>query len=206
MMDLSGGLIPMQNWYAPSLASPSEAGVADWESVQIVRLLQTGVAPRGTVLGPMAEVVLQSTQHLAPKDLEAMAVYLKGLPQSAPAAAAPEAVNRPFADRGAKLYEQHCVQCHGEKGQGVPDAYPPLAGNRAVTLPAVANLVQVVLGGGFPPATAGNPRPYGMPPYATVLTDADVAAVISYIRGAWGNAAAPVSEFAVNQQRGSTRP
>jgi mono/diheme cytochrome c family protein len=207
MMDLSGGLIPMQNWYAPSLTSPSEAGVADWEPAQIVRLLQTGIAPRGTVLGPMAEVVLQSTQHLAPKDLEAMAVYLKGLPQRAPAAAAPEAsVNRALADRGAKLYEQHCVQCHGEKGQGVPGAYPPLAGNRAVTLPAVANLVQVVLGGGFPPATAGNPRPYGMPPYATVLTDPDVAAVISYIRGAWGNAAAPVSEFAVSQQRGSTRP
>ncbi|ROZ69709.1 cytochrome c [Ramlibacter sp. WS9] len=207
MMDLSGGLIPMQNWYAPSLTFPSEAGVADWEPAQIVRLLQTGVAPRGTVLGPMAEVVLQSTQHLAPKDLEAMAAYLKGLPQSGSASAVPEAAaNRPQAGRGAKLYEQHCVQCHGEKGQGVPGAYPPLAGNRAVTLPAAANLVQVVLGGGFPPATAGNPRPYGMPPYATVLTDADVAAVISHIRGAWGNAAAPVSEFAVNQQRGSTRP
>lgn len=207
MMDLSGGLIPMQNWYAPSLASPSEAGLADWEPAQIVRLLQTGVAPRGTVLGPMAEVVLQSTQHLAAKDLEAMAVYLKGLPQSAPASATPgPTMNRPLADRGAKLYEQHCVQCHGAKGEGVPGAYPPLAGNRAVTLPAAANLVQVVLGGGFPPATAGNPRPYGMPPYATVLTDADVAAVISHIRGAWGNAAAPVSEFAVSQQRGSTRP
>jgi mono/diheme cytochrome c family protein len=207
MMDLSGGLIPMQNWYAPSLTSPSEAGVADWEPAQIVRLLQTGVSPRGTVLGPMAEVVLQSTQHFAAKDLEAMAVYLKALPQSAPASRAPQATfNGPVADRGAKLYEQHCVQCHGAKGEGVPGAYPPLAGNRAVTLPAAANLVQVVLGGGFPPATAGNPRPYGMPPYATVLTDADVAAVISHIRGAWGNAAAPVSEFAVSQQRGSTRP
>jgi mono/diheme cytochrome c family protein len=98
------------------------------------------------------------------------------------------------------------VQCHGDKGQGVPGAYPPLAGNRAVTLAATANLVQVVLGGGFAPATAGNPRPYGMPPYATVLSDADVAAVISHVRSAWGNAAGSVSEFAVSQQRGSTGP
>ena len=205
MMDLSGGLIPMQNWYAPSLTSPAEAGVADWEPGQVARLLQTGVAPRGTVLGPMAEVVLQSTQHLAPADLEAMAVYLKGLPQVAPLTP-PASMNPLLAERGAKLYEQHCVQCHGDKGQGVAGAYPPLAGNRAVTLPVTANLVQVVLGGGFPPATAGNPRPYGMPPYATVLSDADVAAVISYVRGAWGNGAAPVSEFAVSRQRGSTGP
>lgn len=202
MMDLSGGLIPMQNWYAPSLASAAEAGVADWEPAQVVRLLQTGVAPRGTVLGPMAEVVLQSTQHLAPADLEAMAVYLKGLPQSAPRPPSQGSSSPRVAERGAKLYEQHCVQCHGDQGQGVPGAYPPLAGNRAVTLPVTANLVQVVLGGGFPPATGGNPRPYGMPPYATVLSDADVAAVISHIRGAWGNGAAPVSELAVSQQRG----
>ncbi len=207
MMDLSGGLIPMQNWYAPSLASASEAGVADWDPAQVVRLLQSGVSARGTVLGPMAEVVLQSTQHLEPADLQAMAVYLKALPQRAAAETESRAgTSTGVAERGAKLYEQHCVQCHGDKGQGVPGAYPPLAGNRAVTLPVAANLVQVVLGGGFPPATAGNPRPFGMPPYATVLSDADVAAVITHIRGAWGNGAAPVSEFAVSQQRGSTRP
>ena len=205
MMDLSGGLIPMQNWYAPSLASPREAGVADWDPAQVVRLLQTGVSPRGTVLGPMAEVVLQSTQHLAQADLNAMALYLKSLPPSTAPAAAVPTLNPLLAERGAKLYGEHCVQCHGTQGEGVPGAYPPLAGNRAVTLPVAANLVQVVLGGGFPPATSGNPRPYGMPPYATVLSDAEVAEVISYIRSAWGNAAAPVGELAVSQQRGSTR-
>lgn len=208
MMDLSGGLIPMQNWYAPSLTSPSEAGVADWEPAHIARLLQTGVSPRGTVLGPMAEVVLESTQHLAPADLNAMAVFLKALPQTTAEdkARSGPVLNARMAERGAKLYDQHCAQCHGDKGEGVPGAYPPLAGNRAVTLPVTANLVQVVLGGGFPPATAGNPRPFGMPPYATVLSDADVAAVLSHIRGSWGNRAPAVSEFAVNQQRSSTGP
>jgi mono/diheme cytochrome c family protein len=83
------------------------------------------------------------------------------------------------AERGAKLYENHCAQCHGQRGEGIAGAYPALAGNRAVTMPVTANLVQVVLNGGFAPATAGNPRPFGMPPYATFLSDADVAAVLS---------------------------
>lgn len=208
MMDLSGGLIPMQNWYAPSLASPAEAGVANWDLGEIVQLLQTGVAARGTVLGPMAEVVLQSTQYLAPADLRAMAVFLKGLPQREPQAETPQpaAMSTRMAARGAKLYGEHCAQCHGDQGEGVPGAYPALAGNRAVTLAVTANLVQVVLGGGFSPATAGNPRPFGMPPYATVLSDADVAAVISHIRTSWGNRAAPVGEFTVSRQRGGIAP
>jgi len=45
-----------------------------------------------------------------------------------------------------------------------------------------------------------------MPPFATLLSDEDVAAVISHIRGAWGNRAGAVSEFAVSQQRGSIGP
>jgi mono/diheme cytochrome c family protein len=44
-----------------------------------------------------------------------------------------------------------------------------------------------------------------MPPFATTLSDADVADVITYIRASWGNQAAPVSELSVGQQRSSTR-
>ena len=203
MLDLSGGLIPMQNWYAPALTSPAEAGVADWPLDHVVRVMQSGVSPRGTVLGPMAEVVANSTQHWNADDLRAMAVFLKALPQVAPAAA-PErvaAVDPGKAQRGAKLYEQHCVQCHGDQGQGVPGAYPPLAGNRAVQLNETSNLVQVVLYGGFPPATAGNPRPFGMPPYVLALSDSDVAAVLTHLRSSWGNKAAPVSEVDVVRKR-----
>lgn len=203
--DLSGGMVPMQNWYAPSLASSAEAGVAKWPLDDIARLLHTGAAPQATVLGPMAEVVLHSTQHLAPADLMAMAVFLKDLPEVAPPPAPLRApVSDTVAQRGAKLYEQHCAQCHGEQGLGIPGAYPALKANRAVLLPVTANLVQVVLNGGFAPATAGHPRPFGMPPYATVLSDADVAAVLTHIRTSWGNQAAAVGELAVTQQRGST--
>jgi mono/diheme cytochrome c family protein len=209
LLDLSGGLIPMQNWYAPSLASSSEASMREWPLDEVVQLLQTGKAPRATVMGPMAQVVLHSTQYLEPADLRAMAAYLKTLPPAPGSGESdPREVPQAFStvlERGGKLYGDHCATCHGERGEGKKDAFPALAGNRAVTLPVTANLVQVVLYGGYAPATRGHPRPFGMPPFALKLSDGEVAAVLTYIRGSWGNKAAPVSELTVNQQRSSTR-
>ena len=206
---LAGGLIPMQNWYAPSLTSPHEAGLGQWEVKDIVSLLRTGVAPGASVSGPMAAVVLGSTQYLGEPDLEAMARYLKALPTPTPTPAlgpAPAPKPRPTSTQfntaaAAKLYDQHCAQCHGAKGEGVSGAYPPLAGNRAVTMPSTENLVQMVLGGGFAPATAGNPRPFGMPPFVLVLDDQQVAAVISHIRTSWGNEADVIMPLEVNRIR-----
>ena len=204
---LAGGLIPMQNWYAPSLTSPREAGLGQWDVKDIVTLLRTGVAPGASVSGPMAEVVLGSTQYLGETDLKAMAHYLKALPAPAstpePAPAAkPRLAGTQFnTAAAAKLYDQHCAQCHGAKGEGVSGAYPPLAGNRAVTMPSTENLVQIVLGGGFAPATAGNPQPFGMPPFVLVLDDQQVAAVISHIRTSWGNEADAIMPLEVNRIR-----
>ncbi|MDB5731117.1 MAG: hypothetical protein JWQ03_1012 [Variovorax sp.] len=161
----------------------------------MVALLKNGTSPRGSVMGPMADVVYRSTQHLSEADLEAMAVFLKELPDRTPAATATPAPSRD-ADvmaRGARIYDQRCAYCHGDAGQGAEGAYPPLAGNRAVTMDSTVNLMQVVRLGGFLPSTAGNPRPYGMPPFSHVLDDNDIAAVLTYVRGSWGNDAAPVS-------------
>ena len=218
--DLGGGLIPVQNWYAPSLTSPHEAGMGDWSEQEIVRLLKDGVSPRGSVNGPMTEVVLGSTQYLNPQDLSAMAQFLKSLAVAAPAAATSSAASSSHiavmatspsgpaasaptavAARGAKLYEQHCAQCHGDDGKGVPNAYPSLAGNRAVLMSQTSNLVQTVLNGGYAPATQGNPRPFGMPPFVLVLSDSDIAAVLTHIRSSWGNQASVVSPLDVNRIR-----
>ena len=79
--EFEGGMIPNQNWYAPSLTSNREAGLGDWSIKDIADLLQVGVSHRGTVYGPMAEVVYNSLQYLTDEDVEAMAVYLKSLPQ-----------------------------------------------------------------------------------------------------------------------------
>ncbi|HZV63351.1 MAG TPA: c-type cytochrome [Telluria sp.] len=200
---LSGGLIPMQGWYAPSLTSDAEAGLGSWDLPHIAQLLQTGISPRATVFGPMAEVVGRSLQHLSDQDVMAMAVYLKALP------ATPAEPDDPITGaqvdlvvaQGKKLYESHCADCHGADGRGLPPNYPPLAGNRALTMDASVNAIRIVLNGGFAPGTAGNPRPYGMPPYSHLLDDAEVAAVVSYLRASWGNRAPPVTPGEVNRYR-----
>lgn len=197
-LNLAGGLIPLQNWYAPSLVSNQEASVTDWPLGDIVALFKAGVSPQASANGPMAEVVLGSTQYWNDADLMAMAVYLKALPVTP---ASKQAIEPSVTARGSKLYEQHCAQCHGDNGQGVANAYPALAGNRAVLMPQKANLVQIVLNGGYAPATLGNPRPYGMPPFVMELNDADVAAVLTHLRSSWGNHANAVSELEVNRIR-----
>ena len=206
-LDLAGGLIPMQNWYAPSLTSPYEAGVSDWDRQHIVSLLKNGVSPRASVTGPMAEVVQQSTQYLSDQDLGAMAQFLKELPGTRAEPPAPVAIitQGDSVTRGAKLYEQHCAQCHGGKGEGIPNAYPALAGNRAVTMGQAVNLVQIVLNGGYAPATAGNPRPFGMPPFVLVLNDADMGLVLTHIRQSWGNRASEITPLEVNRIRASSK-
>ncbi len=200
---LGGGLIPTVNWYAPSLTSDAEAGLGSWEIHDIVQLLQTGVSPRATVFGPMAEVVARSLQHVSEPDVTAMATYLKSLP--ATKAEQREEIKGPQVDeavaQGKKLYETHCADCHGDDGKGLPPAYPPLAGNRALTMDSAANAIRVVLNGGFAPGTKGNPRPYGMPPYSHVMDDDEVAAVVTYLRASWNNRAPPVTANEVNRYR-----
>jgi mono/diheme cytochrome c family protein len=201
--EFAGGPMPDGGWYAPSLASPREAGLQHWPREEIVRLLGSGVSEHGAVSGPMAEVVFGSLQHLTREDLGAMATYLAAIPeQDAPttrdadaAAAAPAAAVA--LERGGSLYARHCASCHGDQGQGAPGRIPALAGNRAVTLPAHRNLVQIVRHGGFLPATQGNPRPFGMPPYGQVLGNDDIAAVLTFVRQSWGNAAPAVSPLDV---------
>jgi len=198
---LRGGLIPVQNWYAPALDAPHEAGVADWPANEVVALLRTGVSPRAGVSGPMAEVVFQSLQYWSDGDVQAATTYLQALP---PRKAPAPAVSRPseaVLARGGKLYEQHCASCHGRQGEGEAGAFPPLAGNRAVLLQDPTNLVRVVLQGGYLPATQGNPRPHGMPPFMQTLADEDIADVLSFIRNAWGNAAAKVDTITVYRAR-----
>jgi len=205
-VDLAGSLIPVLDWYAPSLTSDAEAGLGSWDKPTIVALLKTGISPRGTVFGPMALVVRHSLQHLTDDDVGAMATYLQSLPQTvAKADDAGFVVDQSDAKKtlalGAKLYGDHCVACHKEDGSGMAPAYPPLAGNRAITMASSVNPIRMVLNGGFPPGTVGNPRPYGMPPFGPMLSDVEVAAVASYIRQSWGNNATLVSPVMVARYR-----
>jgi cytochrome c553 len=186
-LDLGGGLIPMQKWYAPPL------GAASRRPEETVALLRDGISPRASAMGPMAEVVFRSTRHLSPADARAIASYLQSvpLPERAPKRAAP--ADPRILARGATVYGEHCAQCHGDEGEGAFPAYPALAGNPSLTNPVAANAIKAVLNGGFPPSTAGNLRPYGMPPYLGRLSESDIAAVLTYARASFGNDQAPVS-------------
>ena len=207
--DLSGGLMPVVNWTAPSLRDNAQTGLAQASLEDIQTLLKTGRAGQHHTSGPMAEVVQYSTQHLSEADLRAMAVYLKSqttaqtLPFTAAQSASMRPVRQDIASRGAHIYEKQCAGCHGEQGQGQPGAYPALAGHRAVQQTDTTNLVQTVLYGGYPPATAGNPRPFGMPPFILTLEDKDIAAVLTHLRSQWGNRAPEVTPLEVNRVRAS---
>ncbi len=213
---LGGALMPMQDWYAPSLMAREQAGVQHWPRADVVALLKTGVSPSASVAGPMAEVVVKSTQYCSDEDLQATAAYLQSLPES-PSTMAADTRTAPIAsastaaqERGAQLFGQHCSTCHGEQGQGLQIegsvALPALAGNRSITMANTANLVRMILAGGYAPSTAGNPRPYGMPPFVHVLNDGDIAAVTTYIRVAWGNQANAVSATDVLRHRKGLLP
>ncbi len=200
-----GGLIPMQNWYAPSLTSDKEAGLGDWSIAEISAYLRTGVSKRGAAYGPMAEVIYDSLQYLTPDDADAMALYLKSLAEGGPLDEAASAVPAPegslLMNFGKTVYQSHCATCHGPSGLGMPPQYPQLAGNQSIQMDEAVNPVRMVLNGGFPPGTAGNPMPYGMPPFAQSLSDDEVAAVVTYIRGAWGNHGSVVTARRANELR-----
>ena len=199
-----GGMIPNQNWYAPSLTSNREAGLGNWNLQDIADLLQVGTSKRGAVYGPMAEVVYNSLQYLTDEDALAMAVYLKSL---APRESEPlppsqaRLVDPSVMELGRKIYELQCAVCHAREGQGVPPAFPPLAGNQSITMSSPVNSIRMVLNGGYAPGTAKNPRPHGMPPFSHILSDAEVAAIVTYIRVAWNNTGTPVSADQVNPLR-----
>ena len=199
--DLAGGRLPQPAWLAPSLRDESEAGVQHWDTARTVELLQRGTTAGASVMGPMAEVVFESTQHLSAADLRAMAVYLQALSPQPVAQPVFEPARGEQLALGEKVYKQNCADCHGEQGQGAAGAYPALAGNRAVTQAEAVNPVLAVLSGGFAPATVGNPQPFGMPPYRTLLSDAEIAAVVTHLRQSWGNRASAVLQQDVQRLR-----
>lgn len=205
--ELAGATIPMRNWYASSLTSDEVTGLGSWTEEDIADLLKTGVSHRGTASGPMAEVVASSLQHLDQPDIAAMATYLKTMPKTA-ASDTVAIVRTPgnmaaILKQGANLYKKHCVECHRADGKGIPPAYPPLAGNPSLAGHSTLNALRMVLNGGYPPSTGGNPRPYGMPPFGVRLDDGEIAAVVTYIRSSWGNNGGAVSPLEVSRSRGA---
>lgn len=194
--DAPGAMI--HGWYAPPLADPDQAGLQQWSIAEAAAFLQSGKAEHAAMMGPMADVVYDSLQHWSDDDVQAAATYLKSIP--AQDVASPLRLIR-LSDKGRAtamaegrtLYGEHCADCHGDDGAGDANGgAPALAGNRAVTMADPVNAANMIRMGGFAPATDGNPHPYGMPPF-NGLSERELAALVSYIRGSWGNDAPPVT-------------
>jgi len=77
---------------------------------------------------------------------------------------------------GAKIYAGNCVACHQATGMGIPKVFPALSGSKIVNGPK-SEQVQLVLNGR--PGTAMAPFKH--------LSDADIAAVVTYTRNNWDN-------------------
>lgn len=103
------------------------------------------------------------------------------------------AVVKPQPVSGRQLYLEQCASCHLENGRGVSGKYPPLVGS-AWVIGAPNRLTTLVVNGVQGEQHAGAARYAGvMPAWRTVLVPADTAAILTYIRQAWGNAATAIS-------------
>src|SRR5687768_7752972 len=93
--------------------------------------------------------------------------------------------------RGKLLYLQHCVICHQGSGQGVPGSFPPLA--RADYLMANSeNGIRAIVAGLSGRITVnGTNYNNTMPPI--LLTDEQVASVLTFVRNTWGNSSEAIS-------------
>ncbi|MEO8740421.1 MAG: cytochrome c [Casimicrobiaceae bacterium] len=189
-----------QGWFAPTLTGEPRAGLGGWSIADIVTYLKTGANKRTASAGPMSEVITNSTSHLSNDDLEAIAVYLKSL-SPRPAESKVEPIGRQMLERGQGLFTDQCAACHMPDGGGIPGFFPALMGSSAIQAREPATVVRIVLAGAREPARPGQYVYIAMPAFDQKLNDDEIAAVVSYVRNAWGNRASPIDAVAVAKQR-----
>ena len=163
--------------------------------------LKTGHNAVGAATGIMAEEISLSSSHMTDADLTAIATYLKDLPGQTNSR--PEAVSAsdPAMVAGGAIYADECSACHGMDGKGIPFLFPSLAGSPNVRSTDPTSLVRVLMEGARSVATAGEPTSPGMPSFAWKLNDAEIAAVLTYVRNSWGSSAAAVTADQVKSVR-----
>ncbi len=111
---------------------------------------------------------------------------------------------------GRQIYTTTCQACHQATGQGLPGVFPPLAGVSWVTGDAHIPAQIVLHGLTGPIEVAGTTYNGAMPAFGKQFDDAQIAAVLSFIRSEWGNASPEVDEASVQAARaaseGRTQP
>lgn len=103
------------------------------------------------------------------------------------------------AERGAALYAQNCVPCHRDNGEGVPKVFPSLSGSPAV-LGDPVELAQWVLSQKRPASIPAGRYPTQMLLFGW-MSNADAAAVLTYVRSHFGNSAPAVDAATIAKAR-----
>jgi mono/diheme cytochrome c family protein len=206
---LAGALL--DGWYAPSLRDDHNTGLGRWSEPEIVQFLKTGRNIHAVVYGSMTEAFNNSTQFMSDEDLAAIARYLKSLPgdrqrdgeqwQYAEGSAA-ALLHKP----GAHTYVTRCASCHGLDGKGQSEWMPPLAGATSALAKESASAINITLNGSQRVVAAGVPDAYRMPAFREQLSDQQIAEVLSFVRGTWGNHASTIDAQAVSKLREHTDP
>lgn len=95
-----------------------------------------------------------------------------------------------LAQNGSSLYQQNCAFCHGDAGQGRPGAFPPLAGHSVELASSPGGrsvLIQTVLFGLQGEILVKGQRYSGVMPGHAQLRDEEIASLLNFVLGAWGN-------------------
>jgi len=197
---LQGGVV--DNWTAPNITNDAQAGLGKWSVDEVVQYLKMGQARGVIASGPMKDVVENSTARMPDADLKAMAVYLKERGATGSPAPSPVAADDGRMKVGEAIFIDTCMACHTRKGEGIPHVFPKLAGSTVVTQDDPSSLIHVVISGAQAAATPSHPTAPTMPSLGFRLSDDQIAAVVTYVRNSWGNAASPVTSDAVRAVRG----
>jgi mono/diheme cytochrome c family protein len=189
----------LQGWFAPDITNDKRRGIGDWSIEDITTYLKTGHNRTQAASGPMAEMVMDSSSKLTDADLRAIAVYLKDQAGGSDKTASDP--DQAAMKSGEQIFIDECAACHRQNAKGIPGMFPTLAGSPAVQSIDPASLLRVVLRGARSAATDAAPTGPAMPAFGWLLSDQEVAAVVTYIRNAWGNSAPPVSAADVAKAR-----
>ncbi|MGU7768695.1 c-type cytochrome [Burkholderia sp. MR1-5-21] len=209
---LSGA--PIDNWFASNLTGEHNTGLGRWSDADVAQFLKTGANQHATAFGSMVSVINHSTQALTDDDLAAIARYLKSLPAAGGTGAPPYrydpqatqvSLGRPANDPGAKVYNAFCLHCHGADGRGYAPLLAPLAGNPNLLEQDATSLINVTLNGSDTLVIDGVPSAYPMPAFSNVLTDRQIADVLTFMRAGWNNGAPAVQAADVAKLRKATR-
>ena len=205
----------LDHWYASSLNGDINSGLGRWSKEDLVESLKYGHNQFGNVTGTMVEVVNNSTHHMTDADIDAIAEYLKSLPAVAEQSSTAYSYNEgtanalgalDYSEPGALTYSQSCASCHQLDGRGQSPYHPPLAGNSVVMNTNPTNLINITLNGSLRVIADDIPNRYDMVFFRDLLSDQQVADVLTFIRKSWGNNAAALSAEEVAALREATDP